>query len=264
VVVTTVTKSRRSIILREMRCGDVAGIRSCMRDARFAMPYLTGTPNPRTKPVRPWARSAAYVFNAVASRRLGPLIFGARRHWIMAIVDEASARFIGVVLLDGVVRLPRGMHDNFLARIAIEPHKTREDEQVGDAEWGFFLHPDFWGEGIALQAAYALTSVLANRPSWCAQGTNVVRRIWAETGSNNPQAAAVLRKAGLVRVDGRTIPAAHSPRFDPAGRPIELVHFDQPPEHGQIDPASPVSVLLKGMEDRGVVATNWHLATHLT
>jgi RimJ/RimL family protein N-acetyltransferase len=256
-IVKTTTRAGRKLTIREMRLADAKAIHACMVDPRFAMPYLTGTPDPRARPVRPWARSIAYVIKAVASRRLGGFAFGARRHWIMAITDGQSGRFLGVVLLDAVVRFPPGASRGFLTRMAIEQHKATDDELVGDAEWGFFLHPDFWGQGIALQAVYALTGALANRASWCAPGRNVVRRVWATTGSSNRQAIALLTKAGLVRAGAKTIPVAMSPRFEPDGRPIELIHFEQPAEHDKLDPDEPVQALLRELENRGAVAPGW-------
>jgi RimJ/RimL family protein N-acetyltransferase len=121
------------------------------------------------------------------------------------------------------------------------------------------LHPDFWGQGIALQAIYALTSALANTSSWCAPEGGVVRRVWAETGANNRQAISLLEKAGLVLIASKTIVASISPRFDRNGNPIELLHFDQPVEHSQLNPRAPVIVLLEEMERRRVILPGWQI-----
>jgi RimJ/RimL family protein N-acetyltransferase len=219
-----------------------------MAHPAFRLPYLTGTPDPKNQPVRPWVRSTDYVVKAMASRYFGRIAFGARRHWIMAIADADSGQFIGIVLLDGVARFPRGEAHGLLQRAFIEPHKNKADARVGDAEWGFFLHPDFWGQGIALQAIYALTAALGNA---------IVRRVFAETGADNHQAIRLLERAGLVRNDAKTIPASMSPRFEPDGRPIELVHYEQPPSHGDLHPEAPVRALLEDMERRRVVAPGW-------
>src|ERR1700730_11684171 len=154
----TITKRGRCLRIREMNHRDTFGIHACVLAPSFRMPYLTGTPDPIKKPVRPWIRSVDYMLKASISRRFGRMLFGARRHWIMIIEDVATRRFIGVTLLDAVVRFPlqpSARFNDFL----IESHKRRA-QRVGDAEWGFFLHPDFWGQGIALQAIYAQTKAL--------------------------------------------------------------------------------------------------------
>jgi RimJ/RimL family protein N-acetyltransferase len=259
IAIKTKTKFGRDIEIREMRFKDILGIRRSVVDPRFSMPYLTGTPDPITRPVIPMLRAIDYVAKAMASRFLGRLIFGARRHWIMSVRDAASGEFLGVTLLDAVVRFPRLGEVGQLSRIVVEQHKSRMDERIGDAEWGFFLHPDFWGQGIALQAIYALTSTLANTRSWCAPDGSIVRRVWAETGVNNHQAISLLEKAGLVIVTSKAIPATVSPRFDRNGKPLELSHFDQPAEHSKLNPDAPVKVMIQEIENRHVVVPGWQI-----
>ena len=257
IAIRTTTRTGQLIELREMRLWDAAAIRRCVSHPQFRLPYLTGTPDPATKPVRPGARSADFALKAMASRFLGRLAFGARRHWLVAITDARTGQFLGAAMLDGVVRFPRRARPRLLERALIEPHKIKDDEQAGDAEWGFFLHPDYWGQGIALQAIYALTATLADKPSWCAPGQNVVRRIWAETGVDNGRAITLLEKAGLTRNLVKTIPASISPRFEPDGRLIALLHFDQPDNHLQTNADAPVKALLEDMERRRVVTPGW-------
>src|SRR5688572_27128282 len=121
----TATKAGRTIAVREMRPGDGAAVHRCMAHPAFRLPYLTGTPDPKNQPVRSWVRSTAYVVKAMASRYFGRIAFGARRHWIMAIADADSGQFIGIVLLDGVARFPRGEAHGLLQRAFIEPHKNK-------------------------------------------------------------------------------------------------------------------------------------------
>lgn len=257
--VTTSTKAGQRIVIREMTLADAVGVHSCMTDTRFRMPYLTGTPDPKSHPVRPWLRSVDYVLKAIASRASARPLFGARRHWIMAVTDTSDA-FLGVALLDAVARFPGSQSRGLLTRMAIEDHKIKNDQQIGDAEWGFFLTPHARGQGIALQAIYALTGALAFMPSWCAPGRHIVHRVWAETGANNTAAIALLSKAGLVESPERSTPAPLSPRFEPDGNPIALLHFTQPHRHTAQNAAAPVKALLDEMKTRGIVRSGWQIS----
>jgi hypothetical protein len=134
VSVRTKTRSGRVIEIKELSFASTLVIRRCIAAPMFNMPYLTGTPNPVAKPVIPILRGIDYVVKAKASFFLGSLVFGARRHWIMSIRDAASGAFLGVALLDSVVRFPSGEQNRQVSRTVLERHKTKPDELVGDAE----------------------------------------------------------------------------------------------------------------------------------
>jgi RimJ/RimL family protein N-acetyltransferase len=250
--IETRTLAGRPLRIREMELRDILGIHACALSPDFRMPYLLGTPDPVKRPVRPWQRSIDYVLKAIVSRWLGRALFGARRHWIMAIEDANNGDFIGVAGLGAVVRFPPARQRR-LNRFFIEEHKSKEGP-VGDAEWGFFLNSAYWRQGISMQALYALTNVLANTPSWCAPDGPIVRRLWAATGANNLGARGLLEKAGLICVPELTIEAGNSPRFEPDGTPVELVHYAQSELHALEDPAVPVRALLRRLEKAGMVS----------
>jgi len=65
------------------------------------------------------------------------------------------------------------------------------DERGLEAELGFVLHPDFWGQGLATEAAAALMA-------WGFDRLNL-ERIWATCDTRNEASVRVLEKIGMVR-----------------------------------------------------------------
>lgn len=65
------------------------------------------------------------------------------------------------------------------------------DEMRNDAEVGFVLHPDHWGQGIVAEAAAVLV-----RASLAELG---LHRIWATCDARNAASVRVLEKLGLRR-----------------------------------------------------------------
>ena len=71
---------------------------------------------------------------------------------------------------------------------------------------GYFLHPDWWGQGLASEALGAfLTEVFARFP---------INRIVADVFTDNPASATVLRKFGFVEVGRGT--GVSKARLEPA------------------------------------------------
>ena len=255
--VRTRTKKGRSILVREICILDLIPIWKTIILPGFTYPYLTGNANPKQRRTHPFWRALDFTLKALISHWFGALIFGARRHWIMAIADFDSKEFLGITILDAVVRLPAHRSGPAQSRL-IETFKQNSSVKIGDAEWGFFVTPKFWREGIALQATYALTAALAEKTSWCAKNISVITRVWAETGSENFASQSLLKRAGLVQNPSKTIDPPNSPRFDPDGTPLKLLHFDQPSLDQDNIAMPPVVSLLRHLEKSGVVCPEWH------
>lgn len=259
--IETTTKRGRQLRIREMALRDISGLMDCVNDNRFSMPYLTGTKDPIGRPVRPLPRAINYFILSFFSRILGRVLFGARRHWLMAIEDRPSGAFIGVVLLDAVVRLPPSEGDGIGGSL-VEGHKVKSDARVGDGEIGFFLKPDYWREGIGIQAIYALMSGLSQTRSWCLQDGMILQRVWAETGDYNGPAQGLLKKMGLVLDLNKSIPADRSPRYNRDGSPVGLLHFSQPETDEATPSKTAVSNLISRMEGDKIGNNSWSFVCH--
>jgi RimJ/RimL family protein N-acetyltransferase len=258
--IETRTRSGAVLAIREMSLSDIYGVYRCIKDQRFSMPFLTGASGSARNPVRPIIRAIYYVIVlAMLSRVFGRYLFGARRHWLLSIEDGTRGPFIGVVLVDAVVRFDPATDPKAHSRY-VERHKNNQDSAVGDGELGFFLHPSVWRQGVGTQARYALMAALVNTPSWCAvDGGPVLRRVWAETGQTNFAARSLLERLGLVIRDEMTIPADQSPRFNRDGTRVVLVHYAQSANDQRAEPTIPLKALIDRIERAGIVNPYWRV-----
>jgi RimJ/RimL family protein N-acetyltransferase len=221
-----------------LRLVDAWAIARCIRDPRFCYPLLTGTPDPVAHPVRPLRRALAYTLSCIVGNRLGVLLFGARRHWIMAIVGGDN-QFLGLVMIDELLRaepdttVPQGAR--FLKRSELRLPLHR-----GDGELGFFLHPDARGRGLATRAMLMLLERLTAMRD--ADGGPLLRRVWAETGEENGPARRLLERMGLEPRPDLSPSVSH--RFARDGSEIRHVHYAQPISDARREPVAPVRALL--------------------
>jgi hypothetical protein len=183
------------------------------------------------------------------------MLFGMRRHWIWSILDEKDRSFLGVMLLDEIIReMPAKTKWRF-GNLFLKRHEQRLPCRIGDGELGVFLCPQTRGQGIAIQAIYVLLDKLSIQPNL--GGRPILCRIWAETGSNNLAAHTLLRKIGLVDQPKFTVPPGLSHRFERDGTPISLMHFDQPETDEQENSIAPVKSRLADMRRRNIARPEW-------
>jgi GNAT superfamily N-acetyltransferase len=179
----------------------------------------------------------------------------------MTIEESKTGVFLGVVLIDALVRLSRDATDSSVSQF-VEKHKEKPDAKVGDGELGFFLCPEHWRRGIAMQAIYALMSSLAVTESWCQPDGPILRRVWAETSDNNVAARGLLEKMGLVMRPEYNISGELSPRFHRNGQRVNLVHYAQ--SDGDQISGSPLAIeqLLRRLEEHQLVRPGWKFRRH--
>lgn len=117
--IETETRTGIPLLIREMAIADIIPLYKCIRNPIFSYPYLTGTSDPVKRKPNYFLRACKYVLIlALISRIFGVWLFGARRHWLMTIADSKSGLFLGVVLIDAVVRLSDNSSSQF-----VEQHK---------------------------------------------------------------------------------------------------------------------------------------------
>jgi RimJ/RimL family protein N-acetyltransferase len=253
--ITTHTSIGQRLWLRDFCLADLEGLISCVREPGFSYPLLTGTPDPILQPSRPLRRSLYYALVCKLGNSCGPVLFGKRRHWIISILSGREKSFLGVVLLDEVMRENCGNIKLIIGDRFLKHSEQRLPLRTGDGELGFFLHPRAQKQGIALQAAYVLLDCLSLPQGL---GSNpILRRVWAETGTNNLPAKKLLRKMGLMERPEFAVSPGSSRRYERDGTPIGLVHFDQPDSDEQTDSHTPIRVRLTELVEREVVCPNW-------
>ncbi len=101
----------------------------------------------------------------------------------VAALDEPTLRCV-------LLALEFGESGRVIGTVGIE----RTTSELGDASLGFCLHRDFWGRGLATEAAQALLS-------WSASALGL-RRVYATCRPDNRASARVLEKLGMRR-EGR-------------------------------------------------------------
>lgn len=142
------------LVLREFREADWTDLFAYWTDPRYRRFY------PEVEPVEPAVR--ALVGRFVAAQAEQP-----RRDWQLAIVKRADSRLIGNC----------GIRVNDPAR--------------REANIGYELHPEEWGQGYATEAARAIL-----RFGFADLG---LHRVWAECVADNTASARVLERLGLRR-----------------------------------------------------------------
>jgi RimJ/RimL family protein N-acetyltransferase len=253
--IVTRTIGGRGLRLRDLRLRDFTGLVACIKDPRFSYPLLTGTPDPIKRPLRPLRRAFAYALVCATANASGWLLFGARRHWIISILDAESDQFLGAVMLDGVIREESAKGRIRIGEGFVKRPERRLDLRPGDGELGFFLHPNAQGQGIASQAAYVLLDRLSRQSNTAS--SYVLRRVWAETGANNLAAQTLLRRIGLLPRPDLRVSAGNSRRYERDGTPITLLHFDQPREDIREAPYAPVRARVQHMLRKRLAQPEW-------
>lgn len=246
------TKSGIDIVIREIRFLDFIALYNIMSRDGFFMPYLNGVKSRTWRYINPYFMPIKYVLLAMISHHLGRFIFGARRHWLMAVEVVGEKKMVGVILLDAVVRFPPGQKTG--SETLLESHKVKRDALVGDGEIGFFLDVAHQRKGIVIQSLYALISALSSTRSWCAPEGPILRRVWAETATSNAAARGLLSALGMRVSPEKTISSSESKRYDREGNPLELLHYDQPED--DLERRLPIMAMIDRMEN-GLVRPGW-------
>lgn len=136
--------------LRPVRRSDAAEIFSTYAGDAAATRYMNFARH------RSLAESEAFAERCEAAWKSGSAF-----PW--AIIERASDAFSGVI------------------ELRLAPPK---------ADFGYILGPQFWGRGLATEAASAIVAWAAAQPS--------IFRVWATCHPDNTASASVLRKAGLT------------------------------------------------------------------
>lgn len=243
------TRNGFNFFIREMNFRDVYGVYRCIKSPQFSMPILTGAPNPKSAPIKPLVRSLDYVINrAIAygsSKHRSQFI---RHHWIMTICDDRNGRFVGVVIVDRVVRGSANFNSG------APPSNQQDVTQIGDGEWGYFIHPRYWGNGIALQAVYALSKYLSNTPSFCNPDGAILRRVWTITADDNKHSIRILESCGMSEYKPGFISKENSNRFDRIGTPLPFRNYRQP-FWNDLGNVSPANLFLTKLEIDNIVVS---------
>lgn len=255
IYIETKTLSGIPLVLREMQCSDISGVLDCITAPGFTYPYLTGTQNPQKHPAQPLKRATKYVLIAIAARIFARFLFGARRHWVIAIKNRDSRGLIGVVFLVDVLRIEISKAPK-LRNCLLETHEEQGAKSLGLGELGFFLHPNHWRMGIATQASYVLIDALANMESSIERGSPILKEIWAKTAETNIPCRNLLNKFGLHHPPGKIISCFQSYQFTPFGEPLTMLQYIQPLSHKK-GPDTPIRNCLRELKESNTVYPHW-------